>query len=150
MGRAVVTAPVARDLTTESAWKLADPVFIENGTNGTLQGWFCADSDAALLAAQGDAAVTVYTSLMTMPTAIRQRLVWVYRSDVPTTTLAGAVNPSWKRVWDCGASDYFVVRRAGVLVAVLKSQLQAGDVIPQVLRRILYDFWGVADDLGDG
>lgn len=149
----IVTAPVARDLAADPIWADLSPFKCEGATNGVLQAWLLADENTAAVAKATDplgAGVTVYPTLSAMPQALRTRIISVQRSDVRAVAPANWVNPHYKTLFDCGANDYFVVRRAGSWASIRKGEWQAGDAIPPALMRLPTLFLGNAYTAGDG
>lgn len=109
--RALVTAPVARDLSAEHP----NTVRVPGATNGTLQAWDTLDEDYWLT----DGTVTVYPTLATVPLALRRYVVQVLRYD----DALASTNPAWRRLIDCTVAD-FVKTSNGIKAA---TTLVAGD-----------------------
>src|SRR4051812_34733146 len=98
MSRALITAPIARDLTAEHPE--GSIARIPGASNGTLVGYDTLD--AAFWLALNDAALTVYTTVQSVPLAVRKYLVrFLTYSDAGAT-----LNPTWKRWLDCTALDF--------------------------------------------
>lgn len=150
MQRAIITAPVARNLVTDFPSCNVYP--LPGATNGTLQAWSTPDGDDARLAA--DAQLTIYTTFAAMPAALKKYLVLVRRSDDP----AAWVNDRYVRIADLGATDYVrfwstltgTLAAPGPLTAKLLSAKLASDRFYRPDCQFTQSWCGVDDaSLGD-
>lgn len=114
--RALVMAPVARDLHTEHADRFI--ARIPNATDGTNQLWDTLDQD--FWQSLADPQLTIWGTLAAIPNAAKKYIVQVIRYD---TVAALALSAAWKRLADCGALD-FIKTNNGVK---LLSSFVAGD-----------------------
>jgi hypothetical protein len=143
MSRAIIAAPVDRDLWTEydgRAWR------IPNATNGVLQAWCTNEREffAALPVAERQDC-TWYTRRADVPAALRPYLIVVLRVSTRNGDPATATP---KQLGLCGTSDFFRVRSSTDVISVkLRSEMVAGD--RPVDWSPVHRWFGVADDLGD-
>lgn len=119
MSRALLVAPVARDLAAE--FPAVSVVPVPGATNGVLRAWDTLNE--TFFVALADAQITVYPTLQSIPNAVRRYLVQFQTYDSAAATSA----PAWKRWIDCTAADYIRVRNAGVPSVKAVTTLVAGD-----------------------
>lgn len=117
MSRGLVVAPVARDLSAEHT----NTVLVPGATNGTVQGWDTLDVEYWI--ALGDAVLTVYSALNTIPNAVKLYLFQVIRYDDTTLDPATA---RWVRAKNLAVGDFVKVLNGGNPVT-RNGSLQAGD-----------------------
>lgn len=95
--RALIEAPVARDLFTESGRPVAR---IPGATNGTVQLWDTLDED--YFVALADPQLVIYGTLQAIPLTRKKYVVqFATYSDALATVSTG-----WKRWIDCTALDF--------------------------------------------
>lgn len=140
MSRAILTAPVARNLQLEFGFNI---VKVLDATNGVLQAWDTMDRE--FYQDLNDPEINIYTRRIDVPAAIRPYLIMVRVLGVGTlfNSLLWDEAP-FKRYADCGPADYF--RIVGGLVKN-KSQVVAGDR-PRDWTSV-HDWQGVEDDLSE-
>ena len=156
MARAIITAPVARDLASE--YHLAYK--IPGATNGVLQAWDTNNREFfAALSVDERADLTAYTRRVDVPAALRPYLIAVLRSDSRTQSinsryiqLASAQSAAYQRPTASGLvnvpGDFFRVRSSvGVVSVKLRNEMVAGD--KPVDWFTIHDWLGIVDDLGE-
>lgn len=136
--RALITAPVARDLFEEFRRPV---VRIPGGTNGVLQLWDTLDED--FFVERADPALTIYPDLPSIPLAIRKYAVQFKCYD----SALAANAPVLKRWVDCTALDFIKVKNGGVPAVKAVTLLVAGDR-PQEFELMHQWSGNVADTLG--
>ena len=124
--RAIVTAPVARDLLQEAidAQVAIDIVRVPGASNGTLQAWDTLDQGVLTAYAATDPALTVYPTFQSLPLALKKFVIQVYSYN---SAAAVAGTRALKRAQDCTAADWIKVTNGGVASVKQASALVAGD-----------------------
>ena len=151
MSRALVVAPLARDLSA-----IPNTVRIPGAANATKQAWDTLERER--IEALNDATLVLYATFQSIPLALKKLLVRVRRYDtaacLPTvTTVPGPdgipmPTPDWKRLADCGSGDFLKVKSNGVPATKAATALVAGDR-PQEWSPIHRWAGNPGDTLGD-
>lgn len=132
--RALIEAPAARDLFTES-WRPV--VRIPGATNGTVQLWDTLDED--YFVALADAQLTIYPNLQAIPVT-RKKFVVQFMVYTAVAALGQGVLKRWA---DCTALD-FIKTNNGVKAV---TALVTGDV-PQEIELMHHWSGNVQETLG--
>ena len=140
MSRAILTAPVARNLTAEFRRNV---IKIPDATNGVLQAWDTMDREFYIELADPD--ITIYTRRQDVPAAIRSYLIMV--RVLPSAVVFASIqwdNAPYKRFVECGAADY--MRIVGGTVKT-RPTFAGGD--KPLDWTTVHNWAGVPDELGE-
>lgn len=139
MSRAILTAPITRNLRTEFGRNI---VIISGATNGVLQAWDTMDRE--FYEELADPEIVIYTRRQDVPNAIKGYLIQVRVLQVNTPFNSGNWEAApYKRFADCGVTDF--MRITGGIVKT--KPLSAGD--RPLDWTTVHDWAGVPDTLGE-